>query len=198
MGLVGLELRATSPNPGSLLGVWAVEVTAAPVILVLSVLVLIVPLGGAGFSGVDGDTRPWMVLETRAETVTRSEEEGQFGLLALSEEAPELLAEDSGFIPFTDTPGGVFMEPLGVSTADTVTAGDVAAMGEEGLEASASKGLGVPDCTGGRGARYLTLADCDRGVDCVVGEDGFVAGIPDGIGGAGDLSDLGLEVKGFG
>ncbi len=33
---------------------------------------------------------------------------------------------------------------------------------------------------------------------CVVGEDGFVAGVPDGIGGAGDLIDLGLEARGFG
>lgn len=33
---------------------------------------------------------------------------------------------------------------------------------------------------------------------CVEGEDGFVVGVPDGIGGAGDLIDLGLEARGFG
>lgn len=34
-------------------------------------------------------------------------------------------------------------------------------------------------------------------LDCVVGEDCFAAGISDGIGGAGDLIDLGLGVSGL-
>lgn len=35
-------------------------------------------------------------------------------------------------------------------------------------------------------------------MDCVVGEDGFVVGFSDGIGGAEDLTDLGLGARGFG
>lgn len=35
-------------------------------------------------------------------------------------------------------------------------------------------------------------------MDCVVGEDGCVVGVPDGTGGAGDLIDLGLGARGFG
>ena len=34
-------------------------------------------------------------------------------------------------------------------------------------------------------------------LDCVVGEDGFDAGIPDGIGGAGYLIDLRLGIRGL-
>lgn len=34
-------------------------------------------------------------------------------------------------------------------------------------------------------------------MDCIVGEDGFFVGIPDGIGGAGDLTDLGLWARGL-
>lgn len=33
---------------------------------------------------------------------------------------------------------------------------------------------------------------------CVVGEGGFTVGVSDGIGGAGDLIDFGLGVRGFG
>lgn len=35
-------------------------------------------------------------------------------------------------------------------------------------------------------------------MDCDVGEDVLLGGIPDGIGGAGDLMDLGLDVRGLG
>lgn len=35
-------------------------------------------------------------------------------------------------------------------------------------------------------------------MDCVIGEDGFAVGVPDGIGGAGDLIDLRLGDRGFG
>lgn len=35
-------------------------------------------------------------------------------------------------------------------------------------------------------------------MDCVVGEGGVVVGVAEGIGGAGDLNDLGLGVSGFG
>lgn len=55
----------------------------------------------------------------------------------------ELAAERRGFAPFTDTAPAPF----------AVTVGDVAAEGEEGF--------GAPGWAGGRGARYLTLADCD-------------------------------------
>lgn len=126
----------------------------------------VVPVG-VSLSGVVGGTRPWMVLETRAETVTRlrSEEEGRFcGLvevLKLSEETTELVEVRCGFVPFSDTPVGVFMEVLGDSTVFTVSpAGDVVAKGEEGLGVSVSKAFEAPHSTGGRGARYLTLAGC--------------------------------------
>lgn len=35
-------------------------------------------------------------------------------------------------------------------------------------------------------------------MDCVAGENGFAVGVPDGIGGAADLIDLGLGDRGFG
>lgn len=75
-----------------------------------------------------------MVLETRAETVTRSEEAGMLcGLVELSEETPELVAVS--FVPFSDTPGDVFVEPVEVSALLTVTLG---------LEVSASNDLEPP------------------------------------------------------
>lgn len=68
--------------------------------LVLGVLMLEVSL-----SRVAGDTRPWMVLETRAETVRL-----RSGLvcrlaeaLELSEETLELVAARCDFVPFSDT-----------------------------------------------------------------------------------------------
>lgn len=74
-----------------------------------------------------------MVLETRAETVTRSEEAGMLcGLVELSEETPELVAVS--FVPFSDTPD-VFVEPVEVSALLTVTLG---------LEVSASNDLEPP------------------------------------------------------
>lgn len=51
-------------------------------------------------------------------------------------------------------------EPVEVSIPFTVTPADVAADGEEGLESTATD-LEAPGWTGGRGARYLTLAGCD-------------------------------------
>lgn len=143
-------------------------VTRAVVIMAASLtpgLVLGAVLMGVCLSGVVGDTRPWMVLETSAETVTRSgETEQPCGLaeaVELSEETSELVAVSCGFVPFSDTPGGVFMEPLGVSTLFIVTPGDVAAEGEEGLEVSDASNLEAPGWTGGRGARYLTLPGGD-------------------------------------
>lgn len=86
---------------------------------------------------------------------------------------------------------------MGVSTPFTGAPGDVAAEGEEGRESDAND-LETPDRTGGRGARYLSLAGCDSGeTDCVVGEDGFDVGVPDGSGAAWDLIDLGLGDRGF-
>lgn len=77
-----------------------------------------------------------MVLETRAETVTRSEEAGTLcGLVELSEETPELVA--GSFVPFSNTPGDVFVEPVVVSALLAVTLG-------EGLEVSDSNDLEPP------------------------------------------------------
>lgn len=61
-------------------------------------------------------------------------------------------------------------------------------------------GFAAPGWTGGSGARYLTLAGFACGVlDCVPGEGAFAAGgVPEGIGGAGDLTDFGLGVRGLG
>lgn len=163
--------------------------------MVSSVTLLRPELVGVSLSGEVGGTKPWMVLETRADTVTRlrsGETElfcGLAELMELSEER-ELVAVSCGFVPFRDTSGGGLVEPLGFSAPFTVT---VAAEGEDGLGVCDANDLVAPGWTGGRGARYLTLAGCDGGVmDCVVGEDGFVVGVPDGIGGAGDLIDLGL------
>lgn len=158
-------------------------------------------LVGESLSGVVGETRPWIVLETRAETVTKlrsGDTEKLCGLaevMELSEER-ELVAVRCGFVPFIDTSGRFFMEPVCFSAPFTVTPGDV---GEEGFGVPDANDLEAPGWTGGRGARYLTLAGCDSGVvDCVVGEACFVVGVPDGIGGAGDLTDLGLGASGLG
>lgn len=193
LGLVGLLLGV----PGSVPVTRAVEIMAASL---NPGLALGVVLAWVCLSGVFGGTRPWMVLETRAETVTRSGETEQLCGLAepevveLSVEALEMVAVRRGFVPFSDTPGGVFIEPVGVSTPLTVTPGDEAAEEEEGLGLSDANNVEAPGWPGGRGARYLTLP----GGDGVVGDDGFVVGVPDGIGGAGDFTDLRLGDRGFG
>lgn len=157
---------------------------------------------GVSLSGVVGKTRPGMVLETRADTVTRlgsGETEELWGLaevLELSEQR-EWVAVRCGFVPFAVT-SGVFVESVLFSAPFTVMPGDAAIEGEEGLGVSVTA-LEAPPWTGGRGARYLTLASCDCGVsDCVLGEACFAGGVPDGIGGAGALTDLGLEASGLG
>lgn len=81
--------------------------------------------------------------------------------MELSEETPKLVAVGCGFVPFSDTPVVVFMESLGVSTAFAVAPGAGAAKREEGLEVSAAKSFSVLDWTGGGGAWYLTLVECD-------------------------------------
>lgn len=82
----------------------------------------------------------------------------------------------------------------------TVTVEEAAAVGEQGLDGeerldgSVSADVDAPGWTGGRGARYLTLVDCDRGEPgCDAGEGGVFAGVAVGTGGAGDFIDLGLE-----
>lgn len=202
LGIVGLVLGV--PMPGSLLVARAVETTTASGTLFRPGLVIGVVLVVVGLSGVVGTTKPWMLLETRAETVTRlrsGETESFCGLLEvmeISEETLELVEVRRGFVPFRDAPGDVFMEPVGVSTLFTVTPGDVAAEGEEGIGVSDANDLEAPGLTGGGGARYFILAGCDCGVmDSVAGEDGFVVGVPDGSGAAWDLTDLRLGVRGF-
>lgn len=102
-----------------------------------------------------------------------------------------------GFVPFKDTTGGVFGGSVEVSPF-SLTPGDVAD-GEVGFGLSDSDGVEAPGWTGGRGARYLTLAECDRGeMDGGKGEDCFTVDAVDGIGGAGALIDLGLGVRGLG
>lgn len=178
-------LGVTLPEPGSLLG---------PGLVV-----------GVNLSGVVGGTRPWMVLETSAETVTRFGDTEE--LWAFTEEQVELselmelVAVSRGFAPFMDTPepGADGLETPGLIAPFAVIPAAVAAEGEDGLGDSAVPDLEAPGWTGGRGARYLTLAGWDGGeAGCATGDHGAVAGAPDGIGGAGDLTDLGLGVKGFG
>ncbi len=84
LGLVGLVLGVTLPVPGSLLVARDVEIMVASVTLLRPGLVLGVVLVGVSLSGVVGEMKPWMVLETRAETVTRlrSGETGQLCGLA--------------------------------------------------------------------------------------------------------------------
>lgn len=112
-------LGLTGPDPGSLLVEAAVETTAAAETLSGPGLVLgVVELSGLSWSGVVGGKKPWMVLETRAETVTklRSGEAGR--LCGLVVEVVELSEEEvavrGGFAPFSHTAGGVFTEPVGV------------------------------------------------------------------------------------
>lgn len=149
-----------------------------------------------GLSGPAGETRPWIVLETRAETVTKLRS-GDTELLwewAEASEERELVAVTHGFVPFTDTSGvsaelGCFSAPL--------TEGEVSEEGEEGEEAAV--GDMAPGWTGGGGARYLTLVDSKWGAtDDAAGEVCLTGDIPEGTGGAGDLTDLGLGVSGFG
>lgn len=201
LGLVGLVLGVTLPVPGSSLVARAVETLLASVTLLKPGLVIGVVLVGERLFGVVGDTKPWMVLETRAETVTRlrsGETESHCGLaevVELPEETLELVAVRRGFAPLR----GVFMEPVGVSTPFSVTPGDMGEEGEEGKGVPDASDLEAPGSMGGRGARYLTFAGCDSGaMDCDVGEDGFAVGVPDGSGAAWDLTDLGLGVRGFG
>lgn len=161
LGLVGLGLGVTLPNPRSLGVVRDGETMVESVILLRPGLVIGVVLVGLSLSGVVGDTRPCMVLETRAETVTRlrsGEAERLGGLGELSEVPAEMVVVGCGLDPFSTTPGDVFMELEGVSAL--LTPGEVATEGEEDLEVSAADDL-FPGWTGGRGARYLTLAGCD-------------------------------------
>ena len=65
--------------------------------LLLGVLV------GVGLSGVVGITRPWMVLETRADTVSRlrsGESGGLCRFVGVSEETSELVAVTGDLVPF--------------------------------------------------------------------------------------------------
>lgn len=71
LGLVGLLLVLTVPSSESLLVKMGVETVATPATGLRAGLVLGVVMVGVVLSGVVGDTRPWMVQETRAETVTR-------------------------------------------------------------------------------------------------------------------------------
>lgn len=104
------------------------------------------------------------MLETRAETVARlrSGDEGRFcgqvEVVELPSETLELVAVQCDFVPFTPT--DAFMELLGLSTSFTFSGGEVVAMGEEGLGVTVTKFFEASSWTGGRGARYLTLACC--------------------------------------
>lgn len=96
-----------------------------------------------------GDTRPWMVLETRAETVTRlmsGEAERFCGSVEVSEGPLELVAVRCGSDPFSTTPGDVFMKLEGVSVL--LTPLEVATEGED-LEVSDTNNLEAPVWTGG-------------------------------------------------
>lgn len=128
--LVGLWLGVTLSMPGSLLVVRAVEMMALSVTLLGPGLVLGVVMVGANLSKVVGDTRPWMVLATRAETVSRlrSGEAGSVCRLAevleLSKETLELVAARCGFVPFTDTSVGVFMDEVSIPFTVTPAEGE--------------------------------------------------------------------------
>lgn len=161
LGLVGLGLGVALPSPGSLGVIRDGETMVESVTLLRPGLVLGVVLVGVSLSGVVGDTRPWMVLDTRAETVTRlrsGEAERLCGLVELSELPAEMVVVRCGLDPFSTTPGDVVMELEGVSAL--LTPGEAATEGEENLEVSVADDL-VPGWTGGRGARYFTLAGCD-------------------------------------
>lgn len=99
--------------------------------------------------------------------------------MAFSEER-ESVAATRGFAPFTDTSGGASV---------ALSGGDVTEGGEEANVCNMG-----PGWTGGGGARYLTLVD----PGCGAGEVCFAGDTPEGTGGAGDLSDLGFGVSGFG
>lgn len=147
LGLVGLVLGVNFPARGSLPGGRAEGAdgeTVAPETLTRP------GLAGFRLSGAAvGETRPWIVLETRAETVTRLRSGGAAELCGpadateLSDER-EPVAESRGLAPLADTAGCVFTE----LAPFTATVDDTAADGEEGW-------------AGGRGAWYLTLAGCD-------------------------------------
>lgn len=107
VGLVGLGVGVTFPSPGSLLVVTAVEIRLVSVTVLRRGLALGVVLVEVGLSGVVGEIKPWMVLETRAETVTRLES-GVVEPVEVSEETPELVAARCDFVPFRD----VFTEPV--------------------------------------------------------------------------------------
>lgn len=95
-GLVGLLLALTLLVPGSLLSwVSAVEIMAPETAVRLGLAVGGM-LVGVVLSGVVGDTRPWMVLETRAETVTRFRSLEAGGFVVLSDFA----AVTCEFVPF--------------------------------------------------------------------------------------------------
>lgn len=175
--LAGLTQGVVFPDPWSLLVQTPVEATAAS-----KTLSGPGPVESAGTS-LSGGRKPWMVLETRAETVTRlrSAAAGRLcRLVEVVELSEEEVAVRGGFAPFCDA--------TGVWTPFTVAP-------FEGLDVSPAE---APDWTGGRGARYLTLAGCDwAGLACVDRGDSLFGGTPDGIGGAGDLMDLGLGTRGL-
>lgn len=143
-GLLGLTLGVAFPARRSLLegrAEDAVGETLAPETLARP------GLPGWTLSGVAaGETRPWMVLETRADTVTRLRS-GDGAELCAPVDVTELLderepvVESGGLAPLADTAGGVLIELAPLTATGP-------ADGEEGWD-------------GGRGARYLTLAGCD-------------------------------------
>lgn len=113
------------------------------------------------------------------------------------------MEEVRGCVPFIGTPLDILGVSDGVSTSLTVTLEEVASEGEEklggeeDLDNSVSDDLVLPVRTGGGGARYLTLVDCDCGESgCDGGGDCVFGGTVVGTGGAGDLKDLGLEDRG--
>ncbi|TNN30339.1 hypothetical protein EYF80_059509 [Liparis tanakae] len=124
---------------------------------------------GSGPVGLEvsalGNTEPWMVVETRAETVSRWRS-GEAEPTELSEDALESLPLRCGFDPFSGALRGVVVDPVGVPTPFTVTPGDVAFGRGEGGEEEEEESTGVsdfeaPDWTGAGGARHLILLGCD-------------------------------------
>lgn len=78
------------------------------------------------------------MLETRAETVTRSEEAlTPCGLLGFFKETSELVPESCGSVPFMDTPGDVLVELVRVTAVLTVAS-------REGLEVLVSNDFEAP------------------------------------------------------
>lgn len=116
-----------------------------------------------------------MVLETRADTATCSR--GLTGAWGEIVEYSDMGSDEANsFTPFCDTS----FNPLSfiLSPGDgAVGRGD------------------FPGCAGGWGARYLTLLDCT----CCGGVAGLAGWTPVGMGGAGDLKDLGFgDILGLG